>query len=258
MQPTTVCFAPGDEPLYADMYRPTGVGIPPIAIAVHGGGWRGGDRAMYAYLGPFLADRGIAVLSIDYRLVAGERNRYPAALDDVRAAVAYVRANHAALGVDPQRIALMGDSAGAQLAALATLSGGPALGIRAAVCVYGVYDMAAQWMHDAGTRADSITAAFLGAPLTENRRLYHDASPLSYVTTANNATAMFVAWGTLDDIVDPSQATTFVTALKLAGFFVRTATVAAGHYWINDPIDEPESFSGFTARRIARFLQARL
>jgi acetyl esterase/lipase len=94
----------------------------------------------------------------------------------------------------------------------------------------------------------------------QDRRLYFEASPISYATIANNQVAVLLSWGTQDDLVDSKQQSeAFLLALKQAGFFARTAVVpGAPHYWLSDPIDEPGSFSGFLAPRLVRFLAERL
>ena len=127
MMKTIVYASPNGEALEADLYEPAAAGGPaPVVICAHGGGWKGGLRRTYRFLGPWLATAGYLVLSIDYRLVRGLANRYPAAVDDVRAAIEYVREHADELGADPARIALMGDSAGGHLIALAGLTSGGA------------------------------------------------------------------------------------------------------------------------------------
>jgi acetyl esterase/lipase len=258
MNTRTVVFAsPGGETLHADVYLPEALAPVPVAIAIHGGGWKVGSRDSYRYLGALLAGRGYAVFAIDYRLVRKEQNRYPAAVDDVRAAVTYVREHAAELNVDPKRVVLMGDSAGGHLAALVGLTERPV--VAAVVGVFGVYDLAAQWQHDLVPRpADNISQLFLGPSLVEDRRLYFDASPLSHAITANAGPAFLLAWGTHDDIVDPAQSEAFLLALKQAGFFVRTVVQAAPHFWVGDPLDEAGSHSAFFAARLLRFLDDRL
>jgi acetyl esterase/lipase len=248
------------ESLDADVYLPVAGPASgphaPVVIAIHGGAWKGGARRAYREIGPFLADAGYVVMSIDYRLVRGERNRYPASVDDVRAAIAYVREHAAAWNADPGRIALMGDSAGGHLAALTALT---QPGVTAFIGVFGIYDMAAQWQHDLVARAtDNITQAYLGAPLTENPGRYFESSPLSYATTANNGISALLAWGTADDVVAPAQSERFLRALKQAGFYVRSVVQHAPHYWVGDPLDEPGSYAHFFAVRLLRFLNERL
>jgi acetyl esterase/lipase len=257
MSSKTITFATaGSEALQADVYLPDGAtGPTPIVICVHGGGWKAGSRVAYKHLGPLLASRGFAAVSIDYRLANKPENIYPAAVDDVRSAVKYVVDHAAELNADPKKIALMGDSAGGHLAALVGLT---ETGIAAVVGVFGVYDLAAQYNHDLASRPlDNIAAVFLGKPLIEDREIYFKASPLSYVTTAKNKTAFFLAWGTHDDIVDPTQSEQFLLALKQAGFYVRTVVQDAPHFWVGDPLDETGSYSAHFAARVLRFLDDR-
>ncbi|MDZ5111355.1 alpha/beta hydrolase [Pseudomonas putida] len=100
-----------------DLYRPEGVKAPPVLIYIHGGGFRFGTREMASagLVKGFLA-AGYAVLSIDYRL--STEARFPAAVQDVFSAMAYVKAHAAELQIDPGHIAIYGESAGANLASL--------------------------------------------------------------------------------------------------------------------------------------------
>src|SRR5262245_40724791 len=102
--------------LIGDLYTPRGRDKAPVIVAIHGGGWQAGAPATYQYWGPFLAKNGYAVFAISYRLSKPVAKSYPGAVYDVKAAIQYVRANAAELGVDPNRIGVMGDSAGAHLA----------------------------------------------------------------------------------------------------------------------------------------------
>src|SRR5438046_10298633 len=101
--------------LKAPFYSPKTGGKSPTVIAVHGGGWRLLNLDNYRYLGPWLAERGYALLAVTYRLATPERKTYPEAVDDLRAALRFAR-TEARLGVDAERIALLGDSSGAHLA----------------------------------------------------------------------------------------------------------------------------------------------
>ena len=262
--------------LVGDLYAPATPGPHAALVAVHGAGWQAGNRGMYAELAPFLAAHGYAVLAIEYRLAKPGHPTWPAAVADVRAAVQYVRAHAAELAVDPARIGLMGDSAGGQLAGLAAMAGDapqfaaltkadpdgatPAA-VKVFVGFYGVYDMAAQWNHDTLSRPDDqITEKFLGAKLPENRRLYFDASPLSYVSSAGQRPSVLLGYGTQDDVVDvASQSQAFMLALKQSGYYVRDAVIqAAGHYWAAWPMDEQNSPLARFAPHLLRFLADRL
>jgi acetyl esterase/lipase len=265
-----------NEVLTGDYYAPSGPGPFPALIALHGGFWKRGSAEGYQYWGPYLAQRGYALFSINYRLVDGTKNRYPAAVHDTRVAVQFLRSEAAALKVDPDRIGFIGDSAGAHLGALVALAGdtarfstaypsdaygGVSTKVKVVVGAYGAYDLIAQWQHDQLARPlDQVTEIWLGKSPMESKQLFYETSPLTYTTIDNNQTAFLMVWGTEDDIVDPrSQSEVFVTALKQAGFFVRTVIIpGAPHYWMWDPIDEPTSYAAFLAPRLLRFLQSRL
>ncbi|WP_052573011.1 alpha/beta hydrolase [Haloferula sp. BvORR071] len=110
----------GDVSLRLDAVVPEGDGPFPIAILIHGGGWGSGDKAQDfgALEGP-LAKSGIAWFSINYRLAP--EHRWPACIEDVQAAICWVKAHAAEYRCDPKRVALVGYSAGGQLAALAAI-----------------------------------------------------------------------------------------------------------------------------------------
>ena len=261
-----------DDGLSGDLYLPTDTQSVPCLIAVHGGGWQRGTRKNYRHLGNFLARHGIALFAISYRFAP--KHKYPAAFHDVRAAIQFLRSTGADHWVDPQRLALIGDSAGGHLAALTALAGDhsdfagqpddayPGVSTKVKVCVpvYGVYDVPGQWEFDqALSPAKSASEVFLGASLVEDPFLFQRASPLNYVTRANNQTSFFVSWGAIDDVVSPhGQSHRLLNALKRAEFFVRTCVVEAPHFWLSEPLDEPGSFSGFLAPRLLRFLNERL
>jgi acetyl esterase/lipase len=236
--------------LAGDLYLPKGLDKAPVMIAAHGGGWQAGNRSSYRYWGPFLARNGYAVFSI-------------------------VRAKAADLGLDPERIGLMGASAGAHLAALVALApdqfaaeyrGDPnaavSANVKAVIGFYGVYDMAAQWQHDQIARpTNSIAEKFLGTSLIQNRRLYFDSSPMSYATIERSRTRFLLIHGTADDQVDPvTQSQAFQNALTQAGIFVRRFVIpGAGHFWATDPFEgEIGGYGATAAPTILRFLEGAL
>jgi acetyl esterase/lipase len=251
--------------LQGDLYLPKAAGPSPVLIAVHGGGWQQGARSAFQHWGPYLAARGYALFAVSYRLAKKGKKAFPESVRDVLAAIQYLRGNAAALGID-----------GAHLCALAALGGrSPALaggypddpqagidtGVKVLVGVYGVYDLVEMWQaYRLNSPLDNNIENFIGASPMENRQLYFDASPVSYATYAANKTAVLLACGTEDDLVDRKAHTdAFLRALKQAGFFARTCIVqGAGHYWLSDPLDEPSSYSGFLAPRLGRFLAEKL
>jgi len=262
--------------LLGDLYLPAGQGPHPLLVNVHGGYWRRGARETFQYWGPYLAERGYAGFTVSYRLTKPGKKTYPGVVHDIRAAVQFMRARAKEFRLDSDRIALWGNSAGAHLAALVALAGDSPLfaggypqdphaavstEVKVLVGVYGIYDLLPQWRHSQlGNPGDNLVECLLGVSPIEDRRIYFDASPISYATIANNQTAVFLSWGTEDDVVDyRTQSEPFLVALKQAGFFVRSCVMhGAPHYWLSDPIEEPGSHPGFLAPRLLRFLAERL
>jgi acetyl esterase len=110
-------------PIPLRSYRPAGSNadtVLPVLVYYHGGGWVIGDLDTHDTLCRQLANlSGCAVIAVDYRM--GPEHRFPAAVDDSIAAARWVRANAGALKVDPERLAVGGDSAGGNLAAVVAL-----------------------------------------------------------------------------------------------------------------------------------------
>lgn len=107
----------GEVELLADVHRPAGATSAPAVLLVHGGSWARGTRWRMKRIAEAVAAHGFVAVNIDYR--KGAEHPYPEPLQDVLAAVCWVRKNAARLGVDPRRIALWGYSAGGHLSALA-------------------------------------------------------------------------------------------------------------------------------------------
>jgi len=262
--------------LLGDLYLPSGAGRFPALIALHGGGWQGGARSTFQFWGPYLAERGYALFAISYRLAKKGEKAFPQAVHDVLAAVQFVRASAGQFKIDPERIGLFGASAGAHLAALATLGGASPVfkgaypkdphatvstKVKALVGVYGVYDLVDMWQrYQLQSPRENNIENFLGASPMDDPRLYFDASPINYATFVNNQIGVFLSVGTEDDLVDRrAQTDAFLLRLKQANFFARACIVqGAPHYWVGDPIEEPGSYPGFMAPRLMRFLKERL
>ncbi|HML06714.1 MAG TPA: alpha/beta hydrolase [Xanthobacteraceae bacterium] len=279
--------------LLGDLYLPKGRIKAPALVAFHGGGWRAGNRGFYRHWGPVLARNGYGLFTVEYRL--GKPGVYPAAVYDAKAAVQFIRANSGKFDIDPDRVGLIGDSAGACLAALLALAGDrftsayredanatTPISVKAVIGFYGIYDMLAQWKHDMLTQSrredlaqsnhdlivrppDSITEEFLGVSPTQNRARYLESSPISYVAMDRSADRKEVRFllinGGRDELVDPeTQSGAFFAALKEAGFFAQRITISeAGHFWVSDPfVSHPRSYNATVATRLLRFLDSSL
>jgi acetyl esterase/lipase len=262
--------------LKGDLYLPKGAGPFPVLVAVHGGGWVQGARNAFQYWGPYLAAHGTALFAVSYRFAKTGQKSFPQAVQDVLAGIQYVRGNAKEYKLDAERVGLIGASAGAHLSALAALAGSAppfaggypqdahaALGtkVKVLVGVYGIYDVLEMWQkYNLQNPRENNIEKFIGVSPMDDRKPYYEASPISYATTANNKIAVLLACGTEDDLVNRApQTDAFLFALKQAGFFVRPCILqGAPHYWMNDPIEEPGSFTGFLALRLMRFLAEKL
>jgi acetyl esterase/lipase len=227
----------GFRPLELDLYVPLGLEGPvPVVVYVHGGGWqRGSRREPPPLLGPDfydqIAGRGLAVAAVDYRL-SGEAC-FPAPLEDVRAAVGWVRDHAADYGLDPGRVFLWGDSAGGHLALLAALTGSA---VGAVVAWFPVTDLAGlpADVADAGgvpdSGPDSREARLLGAPAASVPDLARQASPVAHARA--DAPPVLLMHGTADDLVPAAQSIRLAEALDRAGARVELELVSgASHFW---------------------------
>ncbi|MGH3264896.1 MAG: alpha/beta hydrolase fold domain-containing protein [Trebonia sp.] len=222
----------GFRPLELDLYLPgpeARIADPPVVVHVHGGGWRRGSRRhpLPAVSGGFyaeLAGHGIVVAAIDYRL-SGEA-RYPAAVDDVRAAVTWVRASLGKYGIGHGPVALWGDSAGGHLALQAALTGTAVEGVVAWFPVTDLTSTGGEADEDPGSRE----ALFLGAPPSRVPELAWDASPIAHVHAG--APPMLVMHGDADTMVPTDQSIRFARAVREAGGQAELVLVpGAAHFW---------------------------
>lgn len=229
-----------------DLYLPEGSGPFPLVINVHGGGFMMGDKSNPAGADEFLA-AGYAVASVDYRL-SGEALA-PAQIQDVKAAVRFLRANAGQYKLDPQRFAAFGQSAGGNLVALLGTSCGAAalegadLGnanqsscVQAVVDWFGPTDFLQMDKQFAGTScpathdaADSPESLVIGAPIQTVPDKVKLVNPITYASAA--APPFLIQHGTADCNVPPQQGQLLYDALKAAGSDKATLTFleGAGH-----------------------------
>jgi len=180
-----------NQELRLDFYQPANSLKPaPCVIVIHGGSWRSGDSRQLAPLNSYLAGRGYAVASINYRLTP--RWRFPAANEDVVAAFKFLKTHADSLHLDPQRFVLLGRSAGGHLALLAgyTLHD-PA--IRGVISFYGPTDLHWSYAHPGNPLVidtHDILQAFLGGSPQEISTIYDAASPLRFVNSTTPPTLL--------------------------------------------------------------------
>ncbi len=243
-----------------DLYLPDIAGPHPVVVAVHGGGWRRGSRKALAQWGRFLAANGIAMLATSYRLTTAGAV-WPHNVGDVAASLDYVRTFGAQHGLDGQRIAMLGASAGAHLAALVALQ---TPGLRALAGVYGVYDLTTHWQSDLiknPAPGEDPTVRMLGATPIDNPRLYFEASPISYVThPAVAGLKVQLIYGDHDHDIDCAQSLAFAQRLRQAGAQVACVPVlGAGHMWFSsEDMLDATSHCAYAAPRLLAFLKQAL
>jgi len=229
-----VVFAslPGYRPLTLDLHLPAADGVP-VIVFVHGGGWRVGSKAVFC---PNISEKdsferivaaGFAVVSVDYRL-SGEAH-FPAQVDDVRAALAWVREAGDDYGLDASRILLWGESAGATLASLVALE--PGSGILGVIDWYGPSNLTT--MADRGTpeeAASSREAEWLGASALDEPELARRASPVFHAW--RGAPPFHIEHGVADQFVPVTQSEDFAAALVAEGVRAEFIPVpGANHMW---------------------------
>ena len=197
-----VYSAQGGTELGLDLYRPVGIQAPlPGVVIIHGGSWQGGSRQDFPALNRYLAARGHLVVAISYRLPP--RFPFPAARDDVAAAVAFLKRNASRLGLDTDRLVLIGRSAGGQLALVsAYMLRDPA--IKGVVSYYG--PIALRWGYANPAKlsiidSSAILGAYLGGPRETHAAQYPAASPLSHVGHRTPPTLLIN--GLRDELVSP-------------------------------------------------------
>ena len=194
--------------LLADLYRPDDDQVRPAVMLIHGGAWSSGDKWNVSDHARELAQAGYAVVAINYRLAP--TSKYPAQIDDCRAALRWMHAQAAEFKIDPERIAVYGYSAGGHLAALLAtdaLDGLPR--VKAAVIGGAPCDFT---FIPEDSRA---IAHVMGGTRAETPLAYRDASPLTYATSDD--CPMFFFHGDNDLIVPPMASRVLCNRLSELG-----------------------------------------
>jgi len=206
----------GGADLMMDVYTPsntTGARLP-VVMYIHGGGWVTGGKSMLGMMpGPAeLVRRGYLVVSIDYRLAP--EYKFPAMLEDARAAVHFLREHAEEYHLDAHRVGVMGDSAGGHLASLlALMDAGSPDRVQAVVDLYGPSDFTGGDMHASKDTIKLLKDAF-GATNADDPILKR-ASPVTYISS--NAPPFLILHGDHDQRVDLKQSVELDARLKAAG-----------------------------------------
>jgi acetyl esterase/lipase len=208
--------------LHLDLFRPAKTDQPaPAVIFIHGGAWSGGNREQLRLYAIDFAKRGYVTAAISYRL--SREAPFPAAVEDAKCAVRWLRAQAREHGVDPDRIAVAGNSAGGHLAMMLgyapdkpELEGdgghaGVSSRVQAVINIYGPYDLTADIARENG----AVRRFLQGKTLDEAPELHRLASPRFHL--AKGAPPTLILHGTIDDVVPIAQSDALAARLQALG-----------------------------------------
>lgn len=196
------------KPLLADVYHRPGGPPAPAVLLIHGGSWaENGSRWTMTPIAKALVRRGYLVVNVSYRGTPSDR--YPAPIEDLREAIRWMRSHAARYGIDGDRIATYGFSAGAHLAAQVALQDGNPSQVRAIVAASGPFNLSL----DPGGEA---VRGFLGGTRNQIPDRFREASPVNHVT--RSSPPIFLYHGTRDRLVPPEHASQMAAAYRKQGF----------------------------------------
>ena len=250
----------GHERQKLDLYIPDEGENLPLIIWIHGGAWRGGNKTHYvpkAYL-----TAGYAGASINYRL--SQHAIFPAQIEDVKAAVRWLRANAETYRLDPNRFAAWGSSAGGHLVAMLGTAGNViefevgenlevSSKVQAVVDYYGPTDFLQMdahrlpdgLVHDA---PDSPESKLVGGPIQEHKDRVAKANPITYVS--KDDPPFLIIHGDQDKLVPYHQSVLLKDALEAVEARVTFYKVeGGGHGWFRDP-KVPELTKAFLEKHL--------
>jgi acetyl esterase/lipase len=209
--------ADGTE-LKLDLAMPKeGDGPFPAIVFLHGEGWRAGNRRQMSHFIEGVARMGYVGATVEYRLVPAAR--FPAQVEDCKAAMRWLRANAGRYRLDPSRIGVVGFSAGGHLASMLGVTGDEdgSSRVQAVVSFFGPTDFSTRdWPQDLERE---VIVPFLGGTFEERPDAYARASPVSWV--AKDSAPVLLFHGTADALVPVGQSRRFAERLLNAGVPVR-------------------------------------
>ena len=253
-----------DRTLEMDIYRPKEAwGLLPAIVCIHGGGWAKGNRLSHEKIAQSLASRGYVAATISYRL-SGEAP-FPAAIEDCKAAVRFLRANADQYGIDSERIGAIGLSAGGHLTALLATSGGVdelegaggnaefSSAIQAAVPMGAQTDFESQRTREiSAAQRGAIWRQFLGGSQEERPETYRLASPLTHLD-GNDPPCWFIT-GEADDV--STRADDFRARMKELGVDSGLTVIAEAPHpflgkqdWFDEMLNSADQFFKATFNR---------
>lgn len=177
-----------------------------VIVYIHGGGWTRGDKSEFPkqMIEELVGQRGYIVASINYRLVKDGVNRFPAQIEDVKKALAFISKNAAKYQYNGNEYALMGGSAGAHLAMLYAYGFDREKQVKTVIDLWGPTDLTDKTVRPDGSDADNIVINFLGEK-DPNAQITKEASPAYYLNKETGVPTILFHGGQ-DPLVKVSQA----------------------------------------------------
>ncbi len=245
-----------------DILQPKTKEKKPAILFVTGGGFINANKDNGIQLRMHLAENGYVVGSISYRVAPTAK--FPEPLEDVKAAIRYLKANADRFGIDPSRIGIVGGSAGGYLTAMAGTTSGTKMfdrgenlqvtsDVKAAVDLYGLSDLTqigSDFSADVQARHRSAGATEAlwvnGSPvfggrdggILADKQAAEAANPIHYIS--KTSAPMLLMHGTSDTVVSPSQTDLLYQALQKSGIpserYLVTGAAHGGKYWVQEPV----------------------
>lgn len=205
-----------------DIAWPKTPGPHPLVVMIHGGSWRAGNKDSYKNTILWLTGMGYAAATINYRLANAPKNIFPAAVQDIRCAIRWLRANAKAYTIDTARVGVVGFSAGAHLAAMLGTADNakgldspscptpkPSVKVQAVVAYSGIYELTTSSLSTG--KPDPRVVNFLGVAPKENLTKAKLASPLHHLDSQDPPTLLH--HGDKDTVVPVQAARLYKIAL---------------------------------------------
>jgi len=229
-----------DKQQRMDLYLPANrTKNTPLIILIHGGGWSTGDKRDFSFYITELQRRlpGYALANLNYRLVKGNLNKFPAQENDVLSAVTFLQRQSESFVFSPSQMIYIGSSAGAHLALLQGYKHADVVRPKGIISFFGPVDMTALYARAVHSSLSYVLEAVTGYTPQENLSAYHDSSPIFFTTAESSPTLIF--HGGRDNLVPVEQAESLHARLDSLHVINQLVVYPdEGHGWTGDNLTD--------------------